>query len=54
VLVCALPLAPRCGDDCQGLCPECGTNRNVLDGGHVGRPVDPRWSALEGLRDQLS
>jgi uncharacterized protein len=54
VLVCALPLAPLCGDDCQGLCPECGTNRNVLDCGHASRWVDPRWSALEGLRDQLS
>jgi uncharacterized protein len=23
-----LPLAPLCQDDCQGLCPECGVNRN--------------------------
>jgi uncharacterized protein len=34
VLVCALPLAPLCRDDCQGLCPECGANRNVIDCGH--------------------
>jgi uncharacterized protein len=23
-----LPLAPLCQDDCRGLCPECGVNRN--------------------------
>jgi uncharacterized protein len=23
-----LPLAPLCQDDCQGLCPQCGANRN--------------------------
>ncbi len=24
-----LPLAPLCGEQCRGLCPECGVNRNV-------------------------
>ncbi|HXZ82132.1 MAG TPA: DUF177 domain-containing protein [Acidimicrobiales bacterium] len=24
-----LPLAPLCGEGCRGLCPECGSNRNV-------------------------
>ena len=24
-----LPTVPLCRDDCQGLCPQCGTNRNV-------------------------
>ena len=23
-----LPLAPVCRDDCPGLCPQCGANRN--------------------------
>jgi len=23
-----LPLAPLCQDDCRGLCPQCGANRN--------------------------
>jgi uncharacterized protein len=54
VLVCALPLAPLCRDDCQGLCAECGANRNLVDCGHDGRSADPRWSALEALRDQLN
>ncbi len=25
----ALPLSWRCGEDCQGLCPVCGVNRNL-------------------------
>ena len=45
-----LPLAPLCSNDCLGLCPQCGTNWN---NGPCGCPpvVDPRWSALDALRD---
>ena len=45
-----LPLAPLCSDDCLGLCPQCGTNWND---GPCGCPdvVDPRWSALDALRE---
>ena len=25
----ALPMKPLCGEDCKGLCPQCGTNRNT-------------------------
>lgn len=29
-LVCsALPLGVRCSDDCKGICPQCGENRNT-------------------------
>lgn len=28
-----LPLAPVCRDDCKGLCPVCGANRNYTDCG---------------------
>ncbi len=44
----ALPLAPLCSEECRGICPECGANRNleqcscVLEG-------DPRWDALKLL-----
>ncbi|MGB9742875.1 MAG: YceD family protein [candidate division WOR-3 bacterium] len=24
----AIPIAPRCREDCQGICPVCGANRN--------------------------
>lgn len=28
-LLAALPIAPLCREDCAGLCPVCGTNRNT-------------------------
>lgn len=45
-----LPLAPLCAPDCRGICPQCGTNWNraSCDCGPV---RDPRWSALDGLRE---
>ncbi|GGI06452.1 YceD family protein [Egicoccus halophilus] len=45
-----LPLRVLCREDCQGLCEECGTDRNQRDCGH--RPdeaPDPRWAALADL-----
>src|SRR5436190_18153878 len=45
-----LPLVPLCSEDCQGLCSECGANRNRQDCGHTNVPTDPRWAALEALR----
>lgn len=52
VLMCDLPLAPLCRPDCAGLCPECGANRNDRDCGHRPSTGDPRWAALDVLRDQ--
>jgi len=46
-----LPLAPLCADDCRGLCPTCGANLNTDPCG-CAAPADPRWSALDVLRDQ--
>ena len=45
-----LPLAPLCREDCAGLCPRCGANLNTetCDCAPVG---DPRWAALDALRD---
>jgi uncharacterized protein len=43
-----LPLAPLCGPDCLGLCPECGANRNHETCG-CSEKTDPRWAALSGL-----
>ena len=45
-----LPLAPLCSEECLGLCPQCGTNWND---GPCDCPgvVDPRWSALDALRE---
>lgn len=44
----ALPLAPVCREDCEGLCPECGTNRNNGACGCGTEKIDPR---LAGLAD---
>lgn len=46
----ALPVAPRCRDDCAGLCPSCGVDRNVTECGCEGAPPDARWDALAELR----
>ncbi len=43
-----LPLAPLCREDCQGLCPACGANRN-RETCSCEAPIDQRWAALAGL-----
>jgi uncharacterized protein len=47
-----LPQAPLCRADCQGLCPECGADRNTVDCGHAVDELDPRWAALRELGEQ--
>jgi uncharacterized protein len=49
----ALPEQILCRDDCAGLCPVCGKDLNDEPHEHADRELDPRWAALEGLRDQL-
>jgi uncharacterized protein len=48
-VVLELPLAPLCREDCRGLCPHCGTDRNEEHCGCVA-PMDPRWANLDVLR----
>jgi uncharacterized protein len=45
----ALPGRTLCQEDCKGLCPQCGANRNVAPCHCAERPVDMRWNALAGL-----
>jgi DUF177 domain-containing protein len=47
-----LPQAPLCKADCQGLCPECGADRNTVDCGHAVDAIDPRWAALRELKPE--
>jgi uncharacterized protein len=50
-VVLALPLHPRCREDCPGLCPECGVPRDELPPDHSHpTQVDPRWAALSQLK----
>jgi uncharacterized protein len=44
-----LPLAPLCHEDCRGLCPYCGIDRNEASCDCT-TPVDSRWATLDGLR----
>jgi uncharacterized protein len=49
----SLPVRTLCSEDCKGLCPHCGVNRNnqpcTCDEG----ASDPRWEALSGLRSRI-
>ena len=49
----ALPDKILCRPDCAGLCPECGRNLNDEPHTHEEHHDDPRWAALEALRDQV-
>ncbi len=48
-VVLELPMAPLCREDCAGLCPQCGADRNEGACGCVA-PSDPRWANLDVLR----
>lgn len=45
----ALPMKPLCRDDCRGLCPVCGANRNLTPCACRPGPSDPRGAALRTL-----
>lgn len=44
-----LPMKALCREDCRGLCPQCGADRNVTACSCV-EPADDRWSALKALQ----
>ncbi len=51
-VVLALPFQPLCGDDCPGLCVECGA-RLADDPDHAHEdPIDPRWAALTTIETE--
>ena len=49
----ALPDQILHAPDCAGLCPVCGKDLNREPHTHADETPDPRWSALEELRDRL-
>ena len=49
----ALPNKILCRPECAGLCPECGKNLNEEPHVHEEEHGDPRWAALETLKDRL-
>ena len=46
----AVPMKPLCREDCAGLCPTCGADRNRGDCGCRTETTDPRWEALSKLK----
>jgi uncharacterized protein len=47
--VLAVPFAPLCREECKGLCPQCGIDRNTGTCS-CEKPIDPRLAALKGLK----
>jgi uncharacterized protein len=45
----ALPMQRVCGDQCRGICPVCGANRNETACDCKEPAVDDRWAALRNL-----
>ena len=45
----ALPMQRVCRDDCQGMCPVCGENRNLTDCACQPQTADDRWAKLKDL-----
>lgn len=48
----AVPMKPLCREDCRGLCPQCGRDRNVSECDCVAESIDPRWKVLELLKKE--
>ena len=47
------PMKQICDPACRGLCPQCGTDWNRGECTCAKDQVDPRWSALEAVRERL-
>jgi len=44
-----VPTRMLCREDCKGICPECGADRNTGECDCVTNDTDPRWAALKNL-----
>ena len=48
-LLLALPARALCNEECKGLCPRCGADRNLKQCGCEDREIDPRWAGLKAV-----
>jgi uncharacterized protein len=46
----SLPMQRLCRENCKGICPECGQNRNNKECQCHGSAVDDRWAALKQFK----
>jgi uncharacterized protein len=47
----ALPMQRLCREDCKGICPVCGQNRNQKECQCQASAIDDRWGALKSIRN---
>ena len=45
----AIPICPLCKEECQGLCPVCGQDKNTATCSCQEDTIDPRWEKLKNL-----
>ena len=45
----AVPTRVLCREDCKGICPECGIDKNTGECRCVTDDIDPRWAALKNF-----
>ncbi len=48
-----IPMHPLCRQECKGLCPVCGADRNRTSCDCEHEPADPRWAGLTDLKGRL-
>lgn len=53
VVLLALPMQFICNEECKGICPNCGQNRNEQPCDCRAEAVDDRWSKLKGFRVEV-
>jgi uncharacterized protein len=51
-LLLAVPDQVLCDNNCKGLCPVCGVDRNSIDCECQTAEVDSRWAGLKQLIDR--
>jgi len=49
-MILSLPTRPLCSEECRGLCPHCGANRNVRSCSCRDEWTDPRLEVLRTLK----
>ena len=53
VVLLALPMQLTCREDCKGICPSCGQNRNLQSCDCHAAAEDDRWSKLKQFRVEI-
>jgi uncharacterized protein len=48
----AMPPRLLCGEECKGLCPVCGADKNREDCACEAVEIDPRWAGLAHLKQE--